>query len=108
MLREMEVAHPCGKLLCQAASAQEFECGDGTNFTVMFAGALLGEAEALLKEGLHAADILRGYELALKKTIEILEAAENGSDEQGPGVGGLTCWKMGAADLKGTKCLKLN
>ena len=51
MLREMDVQHPCGRLLCQAAAAQEFECGDATNLCVMLAGSLLAEAEALLKEG---------------------------------------------------------
>lgn len=90
MLREMEVAHPCGNLLVQASAAQEFECGDATNLTVMVAGSLLGEAENLLKEGLHAADILRGYDLALKKCVEILE---NGATT-------LSAWSLTADDLK--------
>ena len=96
MLKEMEIQHPCGKLLSQASTAQEFECGDCTNFTVMLAGALLAEAENLLKEGLHSSDVLRGYELGLKKCIEILEHAETES----PDANGLCCWSLTSADLK--------
>lgn len=73
MLKEMEVEHPCGKLMVQAAAAQEFECGDATNLAVMFAGSLLAEAEELLKEGLHASDIVRGYDIALKKTMAAID-----------------------------------
>jgi len=101
MLKEMDVAHPCGKLLVQASTAQEFECGDGTNFTVMLAGALLKEAEDLLKEGLHAADILRGYELALKKTVEMLEHAEK-AEVGAPGEL-IPAWTLTAAGLKDKK-----
>lgn len=86
MLKEMDVQHPCGRLLVQASIAQEFECGDGTNLTVMFAGSLLHEAEQLLKEGLHAADILKGYEIALLKCVELLEQSE--------------CWLITAEGLK--------
>ncbi|CAD7923028.1 unnamed protein product [Amoebophrya sp. A120] len=88
MLKEMEVAHPCGKLLVQASSAQEFECGDATNFCVMLAGSLLHEAECLLKEGLHAADVLKGYELALKKVLEVLDDTKT------------TCWTLTSEGLK--------
>ena len=28
MLKELDVEHPCGKLLVDAATSQEFECGD--------------------------------------------------------------------------------
>eukprot|EP00392_Amoebophrya_sp_AT5.2_P011064 g11139.t1 len=86
MLKEMEVAHPCGKLLVEASSAQEFECGDCTNFCVMFAGSLLHEAESLLKEGLHAADVLKGYELALKKLLATIDNT--------------ACWTLTAEGLK--------
>lgn len=73
MVRELEVMHPAAKMLVLATEAQQYECGDGTNFVVTFGGALLHEAEALLKEGIHAADILKGYELAKNKVVEWLE-----------------------------------
>jgi len=73
ILNEMEVAHPAAKLLCMAAYSQEQECGDCTNFVVSFGGELLLRAEELLKEGLHANEVIKGYELARTKTLEFLE-----------------------------------
>jgi len=73
MVKELEVMHPASKMIVLACEAQEKECGDGTNFVISFAGALLHEAEELLKEGIHAADILKGYELIAKKVVEWLD-----------------------------------
>ena len=39
----------------------------------MFAGALLKEAEELLRMGLKPTEVADGYELALEKAIEVLE-----------------------------------
>jgi len=80
MLKELDMQHPCGRMLVASCAQQEFEVGDGTNLTVMFAGSLLQEAEALLKEGLHAADVIKGYELCLEKTLEL--------------IGGYGCWEL--------------
>lgn len=73
MMRELEVMHPAAKMVVLATEAQQYECGDATNFVVTLAGALLEGAEELLKEGIHAADILKGYELAQTKVVEWLE-----------------------------------
>merc|ERR1719221_571137 len=63
--------HPAAKLIVLASKSQEQECGDATNFVVSFAGELLQKAEELLKEGIHANDILKGYELARNKALEM-------------------------------------
>jgi len=73
MVRELEVMHPASKMLVLACEAQQAECGDATNLVLAFAGALLVEAEELLKEGIHAADILKGYEMTAKKLTQWLE-----------------------------------
>ena len=70
IVRELEVAHPAAKLLVMAAQAQEHEIGDGTNFVVTFGGELLGNAEELIRDGLHPSEIIEGYEKALGKTLE--------------------------------------
>lgn len=49
IIRELEVEHPAAKLIVLASEMQEAEMGDGTNFVVIFAGALLEEAEELLR-----------------------------------------------------------
>lgn len=72
IIRELEVEHPAAKLLVLASQQQEHEVGDGTNFVLMFAGALLGKAEGLLRMGLSPAEILGGYEKACDKALELL------------------------------------
>lgn len=49
ILRELEVQHPAAKLLVMASQQQEQEVGDGTNFVLVFAGALLENAEMLIR-----------------------------------------------------------
>ena len=72
IMRELEVAHPAAKILVMAGESQEAEFGDNTNFVIAFAGELLKQAEELLKNGLHTAEIVLGYERAHKKLLEIL------------------------------------
>jgi len=73
MVAELDVMHPAAKLLVMAAKAQEQECGDGTNLVISFGGELLAKAEELLKEGIHASDVLKGYEMARDKVLEFIE-----------------------------------
>lgn len=49
IINELEVEHPAAKLLVLASKMQEAEAGDGTNFVIIFAGALLEAAEELLR-----------------------------------------------------------
>ena len=46
--------------------------GDSTNFVVVFAGQLLQEAEFLLRMGLVASEVIDGYRMALKRSLEII------------------------------------
>lgn len=76
VMTELEVMHPAAKLLVMAAKAQEQECGDATNLVVSLGGELLQRAEELLKEGIHASDVLKGYELARDKAMGLLTEAK--------------------------------
>ncbi|KAJ8882463.1 hypothetical protein PR048_014271 [Dryococelus australis] len=49
IIRELDVEHPAAKLMILASEMQEQEIGDGTNFVIIFAGALLEAAEDLLR-----------------------------------------------------------
>lgn len=51
---------------------QEQEVGDGTNFVIILAGALLEQAESLIRMGLTPNEIAEGYEKALEKALETL------------------------------------
>lgn len=72
MLKELEVQHPAAKMLLFASQMQEQEMGDGTNWVLIFAGALLSSAEELLKMGLSPAEVIEGYDMACKKALEVL------------------------------------
>ena len=46
--------------------------GDGSNFVLVLAGALLEHAEDLLRMGLSPTEVIEGYETACKKALDIL------------------------------------
>merc|ERR1719219_873842 len=69
IIREMEVQHPAAKMIVLASMQQEEEAGDGTNFVLLMAGALLKHAEKLLRNGLALTDIKKGYELGRDFTL---------------------------------------
>ncbi|OLY83304.1 putative T-complex protein 1 subunit theta [Smittium mucronatum] len=73
IIQELEVVHPAAKLLVMASQQQEAEAGDGTNYVIIFASELLQKAEYLLRMGLHPSEIAQGYELALEKSMTLLE-----------------------------------
>uniref|UniRef100_H0VEJ5 T-complex protein 1 subunit theta n=1 Tax=Cavia porcellus TaxID=10141 RepID=H0VEJ5_CAVPO len=58
ILRELEVQHPAAKMIVMASHMQEQEVGDGTNFVLVFAGALLELAEELLRIGLSVSEAI--------------------------------------------------
>eukprot|EP00920_Eleutheroschizon_duboscqi_P009210 GHVT01021055.1.p1 GENE.GHVT01021055.1~~GHVT01021055.1.p1 ORF type:complete len:302 (-),score=62.32 GHVT01021055.1:48-953(-) len=84
IIQEMDIQHPAAKLLAMAAKTQDLEFGDGTNFVLIFAGELLAQAEYLLRQGLHQSEIIKGYQEALAKALELLPR--------------LVCWSV--ADIR--------
>lgn len=72
IIRELDVEHPAAKLMIFASQMQDSEVGDGTNFVIILAGALLEAAEELLRLGVTPGEIAEGYEKALEKCLEIL------------------------------------
>jgi archaeal chaperonin len=72
ILEEMNVEHPAAKIMVEIAKTQDKEVGDGTTTAVMIAGMLLKKAGDLLDQDIHASTIVKGYDLASKKTTEFL------------------------------------
>jgi thermosome len=72
ILEEMNVEHPAAKIMVEIAKTQDKEVGDGTTTSVMLAGMLLKKAGDLLDQGIHASTIVKGYDLAAKKSTELL------------------------------------
>lgn len=82
ILEEMRVDHPAARMVIEVARTQENEIGDGTTTAVVIAGELLKKAEGLLEQNIHPTIIIKGYRVALNKTIAILnELSENISSD---------------------------
>uniref|UniRef100_A0A6B2L1F8 T-complex protein 1 subunit epsilon n=1 Tax=Arcella intermedia TaxID=1963864 RepID=A0A6B2L1F8_9EUKA len=64
ILDKMEVEDQIAKLMIELSKSQDDEIGDGTTGVVVFAGALLEQAEILLDRGIHPLRIAKGYEMA--------------------------------------------
>lgn len=72
IISELEIAHPAANMVMLATKQQETEVGDGANFVVVFAGEVLFGAASLMRMGLHVSEIIKGYEKAAAKAIELL------------------------------------
>ena len=73
ILQEMSIEHPVGKMMVEIAKTQDSEVGDGTTSAVVIAGGLLSEAEKLIDDEIHPSIIIRGYRLASRKALEVLD-----------------------------------
>ncbi|KAL3815701.1 hypothetical protein ACHAXA_004881 [Cyclostephanos tholiformis] len=70
IVKSLEIEHPAARMLQLAAEAQDFECGDGTNLVVSFAGELLAQSVDLFRMGLHPSDVVSGYSKAGDKLLD--------------------------------------
>ena len=73
ILEEMNVDHPAAKLMVEIAKTQDKEVGDGTTTSVVIAGNLLKNAGELIEQTIHPTVIIKGYELAARKSEEYLK-----------------------------------
>jgi chaperonin GroEL (HSP60 family) len=58
--------------MVEISRTQEDKAGDGTTSAVVLAGELLNKAKVLIDQDVHPTIIARGYSLASKKALEIL------------------------------------
>ncbi|KAJ5067048.1 t-complex protein 1 subunit epsilon [Anaeramoeba ignava] len=73
ILDNMDITNEIEKLLVELSKGQDDEIGDGTTSVVVFAGALLEQAQKLLDKGIHPIRIADGYEHACKIAVEHLK-----------------------------------
>ncbi|PVZ99676.1 hypothetical protein BB558_004319 [Smittium angustum] len=73
ILQNMQVDNQIAKLLVDLSKSQDEEIGDGTTGIVVFAGALLEQAEELLERGIHPVRIAEGFEKASKIAVQHLD-----------------------------------
>lgn len=69
ILSLMEVNHPAGRMLVNAARAQEEEVGDGTTTAAIMAGTLVDEAVALISRGVPVARLVAGLRAGRERAL---------------------------------------
>ncbi|RQH03226.1 thermosome subunit alpha [Natrarchaeobius oligotrophus] len=107
ILNEMDIEHPAAQMIVEVAESQEEEVGDGTTTAAVIAGNLLGEAEDLIEQDVHATTIVEGYheaaEIALDAISDQVDEADVDdeilkqvaeSSMTGKGTGGLTAEEL--------------
>jgi thermosome len=73
ILDEMDLEHPIGKMIKEAAKTQEDMVGDGCTTATILTGELLRKTEDLLADDIHPTLIVSGFRKALEQTLQLLE-----------------------------------
>ncbi len=73
ILKEIDVQHPAAKMIVEIAKTTDNEVGDGTTSAAVLAGALLENAEELIRDDVHPTIIVDGYRKAANKALQILD-----------------------------------
>ncbi|MBE6493470.1 MAG: thermosome subunit [Methanosphaera stadtmanae] len=73
ILKETEPDHPAAKMVVDLAKVQQEEYGDGTTSAVVLVGEILKQAEKLIEDGLSTSTIVKSFDEAKSKTLEIFD-----------------------------------
>jgi len=73
ILKEIDVQHPVAKMIVEISKTTDQEVGDGTTSATILAGALLENAEELIRKDVHPTIIVEGYSKAAEKALEYLD-----------------------------------
>jgi thermosome len=73
ILKEIDVQHPAAKMVVEISKTTDNEVGDGTTSAVVLAGALLENAEELIRDNVHPTIIVDGYRKAATRALQSLE-----------------------------------
>lgn len=73
ILDSIDIENVSAKMAVDLSKVQNQRIGDGSTSVVVFAGALLNRCVEMIEQGLHPSIIIKGLNLALKKTREELK-----------------------------------
>jgi archaeal chaperonin len=73
ILKEIDVQHPAAKMIVEISKTTDNEVGDGTTSAAVLAGALLENAEELIRDDVHPTIIVDGYRKAANKSLQVLD-----------------------------------
>ena len=82
IVAELMVKHPAAKMMVSMGNSQEETCGDGVTTTMLLCGALLEEANNLLRKGLHPLTLVEGYRLGLVACIKQMDGDTREASEE--------------------------
>ena len=82
VLEELAIQYPTLVVLSEAAKSQRQDLGDGVKSFVILAAGLLKNADELIGKGVHPTVIVKGYEEAARKTLEIINATSQKIDAE--------------------------
>nr|WCZ58307.1 T-complex protein 1 subunit zeta 2 [Paratrimastix eleionoma] len=71
---EMQIQLPTAQLISRTATAVDDEVGDGTTSIILAIGELVHSCESYLSQGVHPRVLADGFQLALKKSLEVLDS----------------------------------
>lgn len=74
ILREVDVSHPAAKSMIELSRAQDEEVGDGTTSVIILSGEILALAQPLLERNFHPTVIVKGYNQALQKALDVCKS----------------------------------
>jgi len=73
LLGEMQIQLPTAQMLSRTATAVDDEVGDGTSSIIVLIGELCHISERYLNERVHPRVLVDGFQMALQKSLEVLE-----------------------------------
>jgi len=82
LLHEMAFQNPIASMIGKMATAQDDQTGDGTTSNIIVIGELMKKAQDCIHEGIHPRIITEGYQLASKKSLEILDKLSVSTNEE--------------------------
>lgn len=75
IMKTLKGGHPILDLFKDLAKSQEIAVGDGTTSSMIISGALLTNALQLIDKGIHPTIIIKGFEMARSKAIDIIKSS---------------------------------
>ncbi|CAI8497389.1 unnamed protein product [Hanseniaspora opuntiae] len=73
ILKSLDIVHPACQTLVDISKSQDMEIGDGTTTVTLLACELMKESKQFLEEGINSNLIMKSYNMALKKAVELIK-----------------------------------
>jgi thermosome len=104
ILDKLDIQNVAANMMVNLAKSVDKEVGDGTTSAVIFCAQLLENALELIEQDIHPKPITNGFKLAVKKTIQIVDAiAEKITEDNDEILKGAAITSMNSKDIAAAK-----